>query len=66
MGCPARWREQLGRPARRRARVPAGGWEEVPPPSWGTWRLMERAVGDEVFVGGRRETLVSLAFCRGP
>ena len=24
------------------------------------------ALGLEVFVGGRRETLVSLAFCRGP
>ena len=42
VGCSAKWPEQLGRPARRRARVPAGGWEEVSPPSWGTWRLMEQ------------------------
>ena len=52
VGCSAKWPEQLGRPARRRARVPAGGWEEVSPPSWGTWRLMERAVGEGFRDGG--------------
>ena len=41
----------------------------LPPPARGAGTLIpsaQRFVWVEVFVGGRRETLVSLTFCRGP